>query len=110
MIEPGTYRYPCMDRVAFGRPWEQVLTEEVERLGGRRVFAIASSTLAGTLALADAMRDALGERLGGFATGIRSHTPREDVIAAAAKAREARADLLVTLGGGSVTDAGKMVL
>jgi maleylacetate reductase len=110
MIEPGIYRYPRMDRVAFGRPWEQALTEEVERLGARRVFALASSTLAATLPIAETMREALGERLAGFFTGIRAHTPRDDVIAAAAKAREARADLIVTIGGGSVTDAGKMVL
>jgi maleylacetate reductase len=110
MVEPGLYRYPRMDRVAFGRPWEQVLTEEVERLGASRVFAIAGSTLAGTVPIAETMRQALRERLAGFATGIRAHTPRDDVIAAAAKAREARADLIVTIGGGSVTDAGKMVL
>src|SRR5438552_2352049 len=110
MIEPGVYRYPRMDRVAFGRPWEQVLAEEVERLGASGVFAIAGSTLAATVPLAAAMREALGERLAGFTTGIRAHTPRDDVIAAAAKAREAQADLIVTIGGGSVTDAGKMVL
>src|SRR6202162_2138521 len=110
MIKPGCYRYPRMDRVAFGRPWEQVLTEEVERLGASRVFAIAGSTLAGTVPIAETMRQALRERLPGFATGIRAHTPRDDVIAAAAKARAARADLIVTIGGGSVTDAGKMVL
>jgi maleylacetate reductase len=109
MIEPGIYRYPRMDRVLFGRPWEQGLAEEVERLGGRRVFAIAGRTLAGTVPIEAAMRAALGERLVGFATGIRAHTPRDDVIAVAAKAREARAELIVTIGGGSVTDAGKMV-
>ena len=37
------------------------------------------------------------------------HTPRRAVIAAAAAAREAGADLLVTIGGGSVTDGGKAV-
>src|ERR1700726_1905083 len=110
MIEPGIYRYPRMDRVAFGRPWEQALTEEVERLGARGGFALGSSTLAATLPIAETMREALGARLAGFFTGIRAHTPRDDVIAAAAKAREARADLIVTIGGGSVTDAGKMVL
>src|SRR5712692_12119385 len=99
-----------MDRVAFGRPCGQVLAEEVERLGASRVLAIAGSTLAATVPVAAAMHEALGERLAGFATGIRAHTPRDDVIAAAAKAREARADLIVTIGGGSVTDAGKMVL
>jgi maleylacetate reductase len=110
MIEPGTYRYPRMDRVVFGTPWEQGLAQEVERLGRNRVFAIAGRTLAETVPIEAAMRAALGERLVGFATGIRAHTPRDDVIAVAAKARAARADLIVTIGGGSVTDAGKMVL
>jgi maleylacetate reductase len=110
MIEPGTYRYPRMERVLFGRAWDAALTEEVGRLGARRVFALASGTLARAVPLEEAMRKALGERLVGFASGIRAHTPRDDVVAAAAKAREARADLIVTVGGGSVTDAGKMVL
>jgi maleylacetate reductase len=37
------------------------------------------------------------------------HTPRHAVIAAAAQAREARADLIVTIGGGSITDGAKAV-
>ncbi|MGA7263589.1 MAG: iron-containing alcohol dehydrogenase, partial [Stellaceae bacterium] len=37
------------------------------------------------------------------------HTPRNDVVAAANSARDSGADLIVTLGGGSVTDAAKMV-
>jgi len=110
MIEPGTYRYPRMDRVVFGRPWEEALAEEAERLGAKHIFALASSTLAATLPIADTLRAALGERFAGLFTGIRAHTPRDDVIAAAAKAREAGADLIVPIGGGSVTDAGKMVL
>ncbi len=44
-----------------------------------------------------------------FFTGIGAHTPRTDVVAAASEARAAEADLLVTVGGGSVTDAAKMV-
>ena len=40
---------------------------------------------------------------------IGSHTPRTDVAAAANEARAAKADLLLTVGGGSVTDAAKMV-
>jgi maleylacetate reductase len=40
---------------------------------------------------------------------IGAHTPRIDVVAAAKAAREAQADALLTVGGGSVTDAAKMV-
>ncbi len=37
------------------------------------------------------------------------HTPREAVIAATAQARAAKADLIVTVGGGSITDGAKAV-
>ena len=51
--------------------------------------------------------------LGGLCVGvfadIASHSPRADVIAGATAAREARADLLVALGGGSVIDATKLM-
>jgi maleylacetate reductase len=38
-----------------------------------------------------------------------AHSPRESVVACANAARDAGADLLVTIGGGSVTDGGKAV-
>ena len=37
------------------------------------------------------------------------HTPREAVIAATEQARAADADLIVTVGGGSITDGAKAV-
>ena len=37
------------------------------------------------------------------------HTPRAAVIAAAEQARAAKADLIVTVGGGSITDGAKAV-
>ena len=51
----------------------------------------------------------LGNRLAGVCAKIGAHTPRIDVVAAANAAREAGADALLTVGGGSVTDAAKMV-
>ena len=38
-----------------------------------------------------------------------AHTPRAAVIAAADQARAAEADLIVTVGGGSITDGAKAV-
>ncbi len=105
----GTYRYPNMDRVLYGRPFAAALAEERERLGGQRVFLIAGGTLSRETGFVDAARAALGNHLAGVWTRIGAHTPRIDVVAAADAARAAGADLLVTLGGGSVTDAAKMV-
>ena len=55
------------------------------------------------------VRGVLGNKLAGVCAKIGAHTPRIDVVAAANAAREARADALLTVGGGSVTDAAKMV-
>ena len=55
------------------------------------------------------MRGALGERCAGVFDRMPSFTPRGAVLEAAAEAHAASADLVVTFGGGSVTDGGKMV-
>src|SRR5258708_36422641 len=70
---------------------------------------MASGTLARETVLVDQIRDALGNRLAGIYAKIGAHTPRTDVVDAANAARAAGADLIATLGGGSVTDAAKMV-
>ena len=108
-MQAGTYRYPNMDRVLYGRPFVEALTEERARLDARRVFLIAGGTLSRETPFVAAAQAALGNYLAGTWTRIGAHTPRIDVVAAGNAAREAGADLLVTLGGGSVTDAAKMI-
>ena len=105
----GVYRFPHMESVVFGKAYAEALAQEVDRLDARAVFVLASGTLARTTDMIDRLRQALGNRIAGVCAKIGAHTPRIDVVAAANAAREARADLLVTLGGGSVTDAAKMV-
>jgi len=105
----GTYRFPQMESVVFGKPFAEVVAQEVDRLDARAMFVLASGTLARTTDSVDRLRQALGNRIAGVCAKIGAHTPRTDVVDAANAAREAGTDLLVTLGGGSVTDAAKMV-
>src|SRR5580692_762413 len=105
----GIHRYPPMDRVIYGIPLAQALTDEVRRLDARAVYVMSSGTLNRQTDVIDTVRRVLGDRLVGVCAKIGAHTPRTDVVAAANEARAARADLLVTVGGGSVTDAAKMV-
>ncbi len=105
----GAYRFPAMESVIYGRPFTEALKEEVERADAHAVFVLASGTLARETGLVDALKAALGNRFAGLHAKIGSHTPRVDCVAAANAAREAGADLIVTLGGGSVTDAAKIV-
>jgi maleylacetate reductase len=51
----------------------------------------------------------LGAACAGTFDAMPPHTPRAAVIAAAEQARAANADLIVTIGGGSITDAAKAV-
>jgi len=105
----GAYRFPAMESVIYGRPFADALKEEVERADAHAVFLLASGTLARETGMVEDIRAALGNRFAGVCAKIGSHTPRSDCVAAANAARAAGADLLVTLGGGSVTDAAKIV-
>jgi maleylacetate reductase len=105
----GTYRFPPMESVVYGRPFAEALKEQVEASDAHAVFLLASGTLNRETDLVAQVRRALGNRLAGVHAKIGAHTPRTDVVDAANAARVAGADLLATLGGGSVTDAAKMV-
>ncbi len=105
----GVCRFPQMESVVFGKPFAEALAQEVDRLDARAVFVLASGTLARTTDTIDRLRQVLGNRIAGVCAKIGAHTPRTDVVEAANAARDVGADLLVTVGGGSVTDAAKMV-
>jgi maleylacetate reductase len=105
----GTHRYPPMERVIYGMPVAEALTQEIERIGANAVYVLASGTLARETDVVDNVRGVLGNKFAGVCAKIGAHTPRVDVVAAANAAREVRADALLTVGGGSVTDAAKMV-
>jgi maleylacetate reductase len=105
----GIHRYPPMDRVIYGIPLAEALAEEIKRLDAGAVYVMASGTLDRETDVVDTVRQVLGNRLAGVCAKIGSHTPRTDVVAAANEARATGADLILTVGGGSVTDAAKMV-
>lgn len=98
-----------MEAVIHGAPAAQAVATEVERLGARRVFVIASGTLCRETDEVEKLKAALGTRCAGVFDRMGAHVPRGDVIAATAAAREVSADLIVTIGGGSPTDGAKAV-
>lgn len=98
------------ERVHLGTPAADALAMEAERLGAARVFLLTSASLAHGTDEISRIEVALGGRHAATHFGIRPNAPRSDVLAAASRARDVRADLIVTVGGGSVTDAGKIIL
>ena len=104
----GIHRYPPMERVIYGIPLEQALADEVARHDARAVYVMASGTLTRETDMVDTVRHVLGNRLAGLCPDRRAHAAHRCRRRGERGARR-RADLLVTLGGGSVTDAAKMV-
>ncbi|MCH9672179.1 MAG: iron-containing alcohol dehydrogenase [Gammaproteobacteria bacterium] len=109
MRDNGTFNTLAIERVVFGRDAAQVLPEELARIGAKRAFLLVSETLRTQTDEITKVQTALGERCVGVHSGMPSHTPREAVILAANAARDKEADMIVTIGGGSVTDAGKVM-
>ncbi len=105
----GRVVFGAMDEVVFGRPAAEVILEQTDRLRVSRAFLMVSGTLNRQTGEIDRIRKALGPRYAGTFDAMPSHTPREAVIAAANQARASDADLIVTVGGGSITDGGKAV-
>jgi maleylacetate reductase len=110
MHSAGSYQYPPMDFVIYGKPAAEALREEAERLGAKRVYLIVSRTLNTTTDEIEKIRAALGDRYAATFDGIPQHTTRDVVVQTARHAKEAGADLVVAIGGGSVVDAAKIVL
>ncbi|MBT5109731.1 MAG: iron-containing alcohol dehydrogenase, partial [Rhodospirillaceae bacterium] len=109
-MRSGGFIYPETNRVLFGDPFANAVLREADRLDARRIFVIASGTLSRTTDVIDQLRAVLGGRFAGLRDQMAAHTPRIDVVEAANAARDAGADLILTVGGGSVTDGGKMVV
>src|SRR5205823_10906 len=98
-----------MDEVVFGHPAAEAIVAQMDRLGATRAFLMVSGTLNRQTAEIENIRKALGSRCVGTFDAMPPHTPREAVIAATLQARAANADLIVTVGGGSITDGAKAV-
>jgi alcohol dehydrogenase class IV len=98
-----------MQRVYSGRPAAEALAEEAERQGARRVFIVSSNTLANKTDEVSRLKQALGGKFAGVFDSIAPHVPREDVIAGVAAAERASPDMLASIGGGSVSDATKII-
>ena len=108
-MHKGRVVFGAMDEVVFGRPAAEAVVQQTDRLHASRAFLMVSGTLNQQTDEIDKIRKALGPRYVGIFDAMPPHTPREAVVAAANQARAADADLIITVGGGSITDGAKAV-
>jgi len=109
MTISGHIIFSRQEEVIFGQPAAKALDDVVSRLGASRVFLMVSGTLNRNTDEIEKVRAALGKRYVGTFDEMPAHTSRSAVIAASNQARDQKADLIVTIGGGSVTDGAKAV-
>ena len=103
------FQLTTTERVHLGERLSDALVSEADQLGSTKIFLLVSSTLLNTTDEIDKVCKVLGDRVVCVHDGIPPHAPRSSILEAAAKARANAADLIVTIGGGSVTDAGKII-
>jgi maleylacetate reductase len=108
-VHQGRVVFGAMDEVVFGRPAAEAVVGQMDRLRASRAFLMVSGTLNRETDEIEKIRNSLGARCAATFDAMPPHTPREAVIAATEQARAASADLIVTVGGGSITDGAKAV-
>ena len=109
MLTNGRVVFGQMEEVRFGAPAAEAIAEQVSRMGAQRVFLMVSGTLNRITPEIENIRRALGNKCVGLFDQMPAHSPRQAVIAAAEQARASDTDLIITVGGGSITDAAKAV-
>ena len=103
----GTHTFLGTTRVHFGAGSLNKLEEEARPHG--RAFVVTGRTLDEKTDLVRRVEVLLGERHAGTHVGMGEHTPGSAVELAAGEAEASGADLLVSVGGGSVIDGTKAV-
>lgn len=103
------FNYSALDTVFAGVEVASTLPALIERAAAQRVLLVASNSLAQATDEFAELQAALGASCAGLFHDIRAHTPRSDVMRTLQAARAVDADLLVSLGGGSIIDACKVV-
>ena len=94
----------------MGQPLAAAISDEAERRGAANVFVVIAGTLSRETSIPEDLQAALGSRFAGSFNRTVTHVPRESVIELADAIRGSRADLVLTVGGGTCLDSVKMAL
>ncbi|KAK4497576.1 hypothetical protein PRZ48_012027 [Zasmidium cellare] len=109
-----TYRRAFADQplpmISYGSEFPEACSREILRLYCSNVFVIVSKSLSLSTDSLERLATVLGSKIAGTQVGVERHTPIHQCVGMIASVRElGTVDCIVTLGGGSVTDAGKLV-
>ena len=106
----GLFQFLAQERVGWGTPAPRAIAREMAAIGAERALIVASTTIATRTGLVDGIAAQLPGGIAGVFTGCREHTPVGTVIECATAIREAGADVVVTVGGGTPIDTVKAAI
>jgi maleylacetate reductase len=102
--EGTRFRFSGHERVLHGTPANDGLPELLDWFGYRSAFVVCSRTLNTRTDAIHRLSTALGGRCVGITDAVGEHSPVSNVLAGAREAHALKADVIVSVGGGSVMD------
>lgn len=103
--QEGTrYRFSGHERILHRTSADKGLPDLMDWFGYRRAYIVCSRTLNTRTDVIRRLATALGERCVGITDAVGEHSPLSNVLAGAREAHALDADVIVSVGGGSVMD------
>jgi alcohol dehydrogenase class IV len=114
MAAPGeTYKlaFPGKSKpyLSTGLPFPEACAHHITNTyHASKVYVIVSNSISKTTNF-ESLKIALSEKIVAVRRGIKPHTPWDDVLEIVKDIKEKKADVIVTLGAGSLTDGAKVI-
>lgn len=112
-MAPETYRRALQGEgpfVSYGLSFEKSCERHVrDTFRAQRVYILASESLSRSSDALQRLKSFLGSKVAGERIGLKPHTYWSEVLEVARHVTDVEADLIITLGGGSLTDGAKIV-
>lgn len=96
--------------VSYGLTFVEACQKHVETtFHASRIFIISSGSLAKNTDVLSTLQSTLNGRVAGTRIGMKPHTLFSEVVEVVRDCRKVNTDLIITLGGGSLIDAAKLI-
>src|SRR2546429_8044895 len=109
VCEQAFHDYP-KPLISYGLPFPEICRKHIDTtFKTSRVYIIASGSLSRNTSVLKELEEALDDKVAGGRMGMSPHTLINECLGVMEGGRRVDADLIVTLGGGSLTDASKII-
>lgn len=96
--------------ISYGLPFPEACAKHIANtFKASKVYIIASGSLSRNTNHVKRLQEKLGQSVVGTRYGMKPHTLWSELVEVTNEAKELKADLLITLGAGSLTDAAKII-